>query len=73
MRMVNQNKTKGVQMVERTKQQLIDTIVIVVGSITTIVDEKLLATWSNDKLIQILVDATGKSYNEIKYYNKENK
>ena len=56
--------------VKRTKQQLITAIVLVVGTITKIVDEKLLATWDNDKLIQILVDATGKSYNEIKYYNK---
>ena len=70
MKDTNQNKTKGNQMVKRTKQQLIDSIVIVVGSITRIVDEKLLATWDNDKLIQVLVDATGKSYNEIKYYNK---
>ena len=68
---INDNKNKGIDMkVKRTKQNLIQCIVLVVGTITKIVDEKLLATWDNDKLIQILVDATGKSYNEIKYYNK---
>tara|TARA_X000001388_G_scaffold76221_2_gene72938 strand:+ start:161 stop:349 length:189 start_codon:yes stop_codon:yes gene_type:complete len=54
--------------IKRTKQNLIDCIVIVVGSLTTTVNEKLLATQNNDKLIKILQDATGKSYNEIKYY-----
>ena len=56
--------------VERTKQELITCIVLVVGSITKIIDEKLLATWDNEKLIKILMDETGKSYNTIKYYEK---
>ena len=51
----------------RTKQQLIDTIVIVVGSISKVINKDLLATYSNDKLIAILVDHTDKSYNQIKY------
>ena len=54
---------------KRTKQKLIDCIVIVVGSLTVTVNEWLLATQDNDTLIKILQDATGKSYNEIKYYH----
>ena len=53
--------------IKRTKQDLITAIVLVVGSITTKVNEELLSTWDNDKLIKILVDATGKTYNQIKY------
>lgn len=60
----NKGETK---MEKRTKQQLIDTIVIVVGSISKVINKDLLATYSNDKLIAILVDYTGKSYKEIKY------
>ena len=60
----NKGETK---MEKRTKQQLIDTIVIVVGSISKVINEDLLATYSNDKLIAILVDYTGKIYKEIKY------
>ena len=68
---INENKNKGIEMkVKRTKQDLITCIVLVVGTITKIVDEKLLATWDNEKLIKILMDETGKSYNTIKYYNK---
>mgnify|MGYP003150399581 CR=1 FL=1 len=37
-----------------------------------VINEDLLATWSNDKLIAILVDYTGKSYNQIKYINSIN-
>ena len=70
---INENKNKGVQVVERTKQELITCIVLVVGSITKIIDEKLLATWDNEKLIKILMDETGKSYNTIKYYEKGGK
>ena len=60
----NKGETK---MEKRTKQQLIDTIVIVVGSISKVINEDLLATYSIDKLIAILVDYTGKSYKEINY------
>ena len=51
----------------RTKQTLIDLIVLVVGSISVIVDEDILKTFSNDRLIKILQENTNKSYNEIKY------
>ena len=52
---------------KRTKQQLIDLIVIVVGSVSRVVNEKLLSTYTNDQLIKILVKHTDKSYNQIKY------
>lgn len=54
--------------IKRTKQTLIDTIVIVVGSINVRVDEDILKTFSNHRLIKILQEHTNKSYNEIKYH-----
>ena len=55
--------------IKRTKKQLIDLIVLVVGSINNVVDEKLLSTWNDDKLINILQKHTNKSYNRIKFIN----
>ena len=47
------------------KEELIKTIVVVVGSLTVKVNEDKLRTYSNQKLIQILADNTSKSYDEI--------
>ena len=41
---------------KRTKKELIVLIVLVVGSIHKVVNEKLLQTWSNDKLIKIIME-----------------
>ena len=60
-------------MIKRTKEQLISSIVIVVGSISVRVNEEILKTYSNDKLINILQEHTNKSYNEIKYYTPSTK